>query len=332
MRWRAWCVAGVAMFAGAGAHAGNTNNILVTGYWPPTNEMLRPWSRNPAQNPTGWIGRDWQGLGYDVYAYFPEFPNGTTGSNGKGVGDFEVDYQDTAADWARVIAEVRPVAIITTSRANTTRGWELEPATTRFKLSSGEVSPPGRSISLYTVDYLAPMRPTDVPIASEPVGQIRNNTLPMQAIVDAIAAEMASTQIDPFIQTYDPQNPNGYDFGGPFLSGYVGYLGMWHQELNGGPEAAFRCVSAGHVHVGLGTLVANARQAMEITLRTVIAQVDTLVTTCPADWNDDGTVSVQDIFDFLASYFVSDGDVNRDGSTGVQDIFDYLAAYFAGCA
>jgi hypothetical protein len=43
-------------------------------------------------------------------------------------------------------------------------------------------------------------------------------------------------------------------------------------------------------------------------------------------------VSVQDIFDFLASYFASDGDVNGDGSTGVQDIFDFLAAYFAGCA
>jgi hypothetical protein len=52
---------------------------------------------------------------------------------------------------------------------------------------------------------------------------------------------------------------------------------------------------------------------------------------CPADWNHSGTVSVQDIFDFLASYFAGAGDFNASGATTVQDIFDFLAAYFAGC-
>jgi hypothetical protein len=322
--------AGLCALGGTAAVAGNTNNILITGYWPPSNEMMRGWSTNPTQNPSGWIGRNWEGRGYDVYAYFPEFPGGT-GTNPKGNGDFEVDYQDTASDWARIIAEVRPVAIVTTSRANTTRGWELEPAATRHRASTAETNPPGRTISLYTSDYLTPTRPTNVPITAEPVGTIRNNTLPMQAIVDAVRAEMTAAQIDPFIQVYDPQDPNGFDFGGAFLSGYIAYLGMWHQELNAGAEAEFRCVAAGHVHVGMGTVVSNARQAMEITLRTVATHVDGLVTVCPADWNDDAAVSVQDIFDFLAGYFASEGDVNADGTTGVQDIFDYLAAYFEGC-
>lgn len=53
------------------AFAAHTNNILLTGYWPPTNEMLRDWSTNPAQNPNGWAGGNWEGLGYDVYSYFP---------------------------------------------------------------------------------------------------------------------------------------------------------------------------------------------------------------------------------------------------------------------
>jgi hypothetical protein len=313
------------------AWAGNTNNILVTGYWPPTNEMLRPWSRNPTQNPTGWVGRNWEGRGYDVFAYFPEFPNGTSGSNGRGTGDLEVDYQDTAADWARIVAEVRPVAIITTSRANTTRGWELEPATTRFRVNTAETQPAGRTVSLYTVDYTTPLRPTDVPIAAEAVGTIRDNTLPMTAIVDAVRAQMTAAQIDPFVQAYDPLNPNAFDFAGPFLSGYIGYLGMWHQAVNGGEDAMFRCVAAGHVHVGMGATVPNARQAMEITLRTVTTHTDTLVSLCRADWNDDGSVGVQDVFDFLASYFASDGDYSGDGATGVQDIFDFLGAYFVGC-
>jgi hypothetical protein len=53
---------------------------------------------------------------------------------------------------------------------------------------------------------------------------------------------------------------------------------------------------------------------------------------CPCDWNHSGALSVQDIFDFLASYFGPTGaDMNNSGATSVQDIFDFLACYFAGC-
>ncbi len=54
---------------------------------------------------------------------------------------------------------------------------------------------------------------------------------------------------------------------------------------------------------------------------------------CPADFNNSGSVTVQDIFDFLAAYFAGDpsADFNNSGSVTVQDIFDFLAAYFAGC-
>ncbi len=55
--------------------------------------------------------------------------------------------------------------------------------------------------------------------------------------------------------------------------------------------------------------------------------------TCLADFNGNGSVTVQDIFDFLAAYFASNptADVNNSGGVTVQDIFDFLAAYFAGC-
>ena len=58
------------------ASPGNTKNILLTGYWPPSNEMLRKFSNNPTQNPAGWQGQNWEGRGYNIYAYFPEFPGG----------------------------------------------------------------------------------------------------------------------------------------------------------------------------------------------------------------------------------------------------------------
>ncbi len=333
MRWMFGSMLALGCVIGAGkqATADNTNNILITGYWPPSNEMLRSFSRSPMQNPTGWVGRNWEGRGYDVHAYFPEFPNGMAGANGRGVGDLEVDYQDTVTDWARIIEEVHPVAIITFSRANTVRGWELEPAAQRWKVNSGEANPPGRTVALYTTDYLAPTRPTDAALIAEPVGNIRNNSLPMQQIVNAVAAAMTPAQIDPFVQTYDPLNPAGFDFGGGFLSGYASYLGCWHHDLNAGPGSAYQCVAAGHIHVGGMTLVPDAVQATQITLRTLIEHIGPLATICRADWNDSTDVTVQDIFDYLGSYFANDGDFNNDGATSVQDVFDYLGAYFAGC-
>jgi hypothetical protein len=54
---------------------------------------------------------------------------------------------------------------------------------------------------------------------------------------------------------------------------------------------------------------------------------------CPADFNRDGTINVQDIFDFLSAWFAANprADVNGVNGINVQDIFDFLTAWFAGC-
>ena len=58
-----------------------------------------------------------------------------------------------------------------------------------------------------------------------------------------------------------------------------------------------------------------------------------LPSACVADFNNSGSATVQDIFDFLAAYFSNSpsADVNNSGAVTVQDIFDFLAAYFIGC-
>lgn len=59
----------------------------------------------------------------------------------------------------------------------------------------------------------------------------------------------------------------------------------------------------------------------------------TLTIYCAADINRSRTVTVQDLFGFLAAYFANDPitDINGSGTVSVQDIFDFLEAYFAGC-
>jgi hypothetical protein len=58
------------------------------------------------------------------------------------------------------------------------------------------------------------------------------------------------------------------------------------------------------------------------------------ITCCRADFNGAGSLSVQDIFDFLSAYFsaAASADFNLSGDISVQDIFDFLGAYFAGCS
>jgi hypothetical protein len=53
---------------------------------------------------------------------------------------------------------------------------------------------------------------------------------------------------------------------------------------------------------------------------------------CPQDHNQSGSVSVQDIFDFLSDYFAGSpqADYNFSGTVSVQDIFDFLSGYFSG--
>lgn len=54
---------------------------------------------------------------------------------------------------------------------------------------------------------------------------------------------------------------------------------------------------------------------------------------CRPDFNDDGALTVADIFAFLSAWFVADPRADFDGVSGITvgDIFAFLAAWFAGC-
>lgn len=223
--------------------------ILITGFWPPTNEMIRPFSQSPVQNPGGWIGGNWEGRGYDIVSFFPEFPGGV-GVNPKGNGDLEVDYQDTSNDFWQIVGNVKPLAIVTFSRGNAGSNWEIEAHHRKLPLNS------------WINDYLTPFKPTpELPIANEPDFQERKSSLPMEAIRDAVNAQV--TGVPAFID-----NTNLY--AGNFVSEFMGYHGTWYKDLHSDPNDPLYTIAAGHIHVGISTPLDKAMQATQVTLREVI--------------------------------------------------------------
>ncbi len=64
----------------------------------------------------------------------------------------------------------------------------------------------------------------------------------------------------------------------------------------------------------------------------VVMDSQTIQLRCRCDWNGNGTLEVQDIFDFLSDWFALHGDLNGDGVTTVPDIFEFLSCWFAACA
>ncbi|HMN42292.1 MAG TPA: hypothetical protein PKE29_15715 [Phycisphaerales bacterium] len=48
-----------------------------------------------------------------------------------------------------------------------------------------------------------------------------------------------------------------------------------------------------------------------------------------ADWNADGAISTDDVFDFLTGWLAGDGDANEDGRIAVDDIFEFVNAWLA---
>lgn len=252
----------MAALVGAGLTAGIasadfTRNIMITGYWPQTNNMVRQFNTNPTQNPGGWAGEDWEGRGYNIHSFFPEFP-GVTGPNwGKGEGDFEVDYQDTVADWHRITEELKPVAIITFSRGNPGSSWEIE---TRHRR---------RAQHLWAPDYTAPGLPdADAPIFQAlPVGTDLFSSLPKDEIRAAV--EAAGIIDDVYLDTAGT--------GGNFLSEFIGLHGVWYNSMNSSEDAAFRNFASGHIHVGIDTPFAAAVQATEITIRTLTDYLDSVI-------------------------------------------------------
>jgi hypothetical protein len=80
----------------------------------------------------------------------------------------------------------------------------------------------------------------------------------------------------------------------------------------------------------------NADNLPDLPTLDVLYRIDVQVapaTACAVDFNGDGILGVQDIFDFLNAWFADDPRADFNGVNGleVEDVFDYLNAWFVGC-
>jgi len=281
--------------------------VMLTGYWPPSNEMLRQFSANPVQNPDGWVGENWEGRGYDLYAFFPEFNPPDCNNCGRGMGDLEVDYQDTSQDFWFIADSLQPIAVITFSRGSINFSWELE--MNQYNRDS------------WFRDYRVPLMPTpNPPDDSVPAGTLRLSELPVQEIVDAVNA--ANLGVNSFICFAGD--------GGGFLSEFAAYHGVWYQNIHDQPGHPAWCIAGGHVHVGSLIDWDIAERAAEITVRTVLDYVDTIVDLL-GDINGDGFVGIEDFLLLLAAWGPCPAppddcpaDLDGDGNVGITDFLILL--------
>jgi hypothetical protein len=125
--------------------------------------------------------------------------------------------------------------------------------------------------------------------------------------------------------------PNGY---GVRVTATIGGVAQ-HRWVCGGSN--FLSQSELSAHFGLG----SAQVVDELLVRwpdgrtdvwnAVAADRTLVIRSCVADANDDGVVTVTDIFAFLNAWFAGDGDMDLSGTSTVSDVFAFLARWFAGC-
>ena len=277
--------------------------IIVTGYWPPTNEMIRHFSQDSILNPNGWQGENWENSGYNIVSFFPSFSPPNCSNCGQGDGNFEVDYQDTSEDFWPLFNEIHPIAVITFSRGYIDLSWEMEYNAYNRTNWYNDFSPP----------YLPTPNPPD---QDENAYFLRNSNLPMENIISAI--DNLNLGLNPYIDANgDP---------GSYVSEFMAYHGTWYRDLNDYGEN--NCISAGHIHVGGNIDWDTAKIATEETLRTLINHLNDF-TYIPGDVNQDELIDVLDLVliinNILGTNSLSQvqeyaSDINEDNIINIQDI------------
>jgi hypothetical protein len=228
-----------------------TKNILITGYWHPTNQMIRRFSPDPILNPEGWIGENWEGLGYDIYAYFPTFGRRR---DSIGFGDFPVDFRATYNDFIYYTDLLSPVAIVSFGQKRGAK-WELE-----VNLEAA----PDRWLTWDKTFVTQIDEPLSYSVPSDLLNLIENYTIqhtsfPVWDIIDEVNAGAR----DPYFASVHTDGTAGN-----YLCGFISYLGAWYHSLHASEEDPRYNALSGFIHTD--TTTALGESATHATLRATI--------------------------------------------------------------
>ncbi len=224
-----------------------SRNILLIGFWPPTNEMLREFSPLSNHNLGQWQGRNWRSLGYDVYAYFPEFKNPKFGRAGEG--SFRVDFAATYNDFMKATLHLKPIAIL--GFGNGLGPWELE------------INYPNYFYNWFISNTLPSSLGIKIryPIAESLKQNIdRKSSLPNFQIVGRVN-EAQISGLNAYV------NENGSP--GDYLCGFLSYLIAWYHDEHARDDDPAHNEAGGFVHVS-DVDPHSARLALDISLQTTI--------------------------------------------------------------
>lgn len=223
----------VLLFLGLKVNSQNSpRNIMVTGFWNPTGQMISHFSSDTVLNPYGWEGENWSGLGFNVHSFFPK--------PGVYTGELEVDYQNVLEDLYRIADSIKPIAIVSFGAG--AGPWEIENG--------------ARNCASWIADYESPYYPIPNPPDST-IGNYapRYSTIPVYDIKEAVNNE---TNINAYV---DMSNDLGR-----FICEYTCFLGNWYRDLNFDSENE-PCLQSGFIHVKSNIAVSSATKAANITVR-----------------------------------------------------------------
>jgi len=216
-------------------------NIMLTGFWQPTSQMIAQFSTNPTVNPDGWQGENWENLGYDIYSFVAkEYYNNQ--------GTWEWKYQQIWTEFWDIAQQLHPIAIIGFDQGAKENTWSIENKAVNWKkwyLDDNGSQP-------------VPNPPDDTVCP----GFVRFSTLPVWKIEKAVNN-----------QTFLNAEVNLFGTPGFYFCGYLAYLEEWYQAQHKNPDDEYQCKAAGWINVNKNISLEDCIEATNITIKSTVEKV-----------------------------------------------------------
>ena len=217
-------------------------NIMLTGFWQPTSQMLVGFCTDPGVNPDGWQGENWENLGYDIYSFVAnEYYNNS--------GTWEMRYQQIWNEYWNIVDQLHPIAIIGFGQGGKENTWRIESKAVNW--NKWYVDDDGKQPS--------PNPPDDTVCP----GYIRFSTFPIRQIEKAINNQ---TSINAEI--------NYLGTPGFYICAYMAYLQLWYKAQHSDLDDEFLCKAAGFIHVNKNVSLDECIKATNITIRNTVEKVN----------------------------------------------------------